>query len=178
MSALRSFYQRWERLEADRKAILEDLKELFAEAKGDGWNPKSMRKAFREQSAYEADADAMDADRAEVELYLAEIRGGMENANAQAHDARLTPIASPSSPVSDGKGQGKHATAEVLGEGRSNPVHRSEAVETAEAGANVRHEVSGAPAPSAPPASRVHDHAPLPAFDPDPEMPAFLRRTG
>lgn len=44
---LRSFIDRIERLDDDRKAIMEDIKEVFAEAKGEGFCPKTLRKTFK-----------------------------------------------------------------------------------------------------------------------------------
>ena len=40
---LQSFLDRAQRLEADRKAIGEDQKELWAEAKGEGYSPKTLK---------------------------------------------------------------------------------------------------------------------------------------
>lgn len=44
---LRSIYARWERLEEEKAATSADLKELFLEAKGNGYEPKALRIAFR-----------------------------------------------------------------------------------------------------------------------------------
>ena len=46
---LRSFIERWESLEADKKAITEDQKELMAEAKGRGYDTKIMRRVIAER---------------------------------------------------------------------------------------------------------------------------------
>ena len=48
---LRSFFERWNRLEEEKTAISEDLKALFAEAKGVGFDTKAMRVVFRERTA-------------------------------------------------------------------------------------------------------------------------------
>ncbi|WP_343314015.1 GapR family DNA-binding domain-containing protein [Brucella sp. BE17] len=42
-SRLKSFYQRWERLEEAQKATGDDLKGLFAEMKGEGHDTKAAR---------------------------------------------------------------------------------------------------------------------------------------
>ena len=41
---LRSFVQRIERLEEDKAALAHDLREVYAEAKGDGFETKVLRK--------------------------------------------------------------------------------------------------------------------------------------
>lgn len=41
---LRSFIERIERLEEEKKAIADDVKEVYAEAKGQGFDVKTMRK--------------------------------------------------------------------------------------------------------------------------------------
>ncbi len=42
-SELRTFVERWERLEAERKDLAEAQKEVMAEAKGRGYDVKVMR---------------------------------------------------------------------------------------------------------------------------------------
>jgi uncharacterized protein (UPF0335 family) len=41
---LKSFIERIERLEEEKKAIADDIKEVYAEAKGEGYDVKIMRK--------------------------------------------------------------------------------------------------------------------------------------
>lgn len=43
---LRQFIERAEQLDAEKRDIMERLKELFAEAKGRGYDPKVMRKVI------------------------------------------------------------------------------------------------------------------------------------
>lgn len=45
---LRSFFQRWQRLEEEKKAVADDLKALFAEMKGVGFDTKAARAVFRD----------------------------------------------------------------------------------------------------------------------------------
>ena len=54
---LRALIERIERLEEDKKAIADDIKEIYAEAKGNGFDPKIMRKivAERRRSAAEVE---------------------------------------------------------------------------------------------------------------------------
>ncbi|OJX99512.1 MAG: DUF2312 domain-containing protein [Rhizobiales bacterium 63-22] len=44
---LRSLIERIERLEEERKAIADDIKEVYAEAKGTGFDPKTIRAIIR-----------------------------------------------------------------------------------------------------------------------------------
>ncbi len=44
---LRAFIERIERLEEEKKAIADDIKEVYAEAKGSGFDAKVMRQIVR-----------------------------------------------------------------------------------------------------------------------------------
>lgn len=46
---LKSFLDRIERLEEEKKGITDDIKDIYAEAKGVGFDPKIMRKIIRLQ---------------------------------------------------------------------------------------------------------------------------------
>lgn len=60
---LRAFIERIERLETEKKALMEDIKEVFSEAKSAGFDVKIMRDIIRLRK--------MDAsDRAEMESIL------------------------------------------------------------------------------------------------------------
>jgi len=48
---LLSYFERWERLEGEKDAISADLRELFAEMKGHGFDTKVARKVFRDKQA-------------------------------------------------------------------------------------------------------------------------------
>jgi uncharacterized protein (UPF0335 family) len=64
---LRSFVERVERLEEEKKALSEDIREVYAEAKGDGFDVKTMRQVVRLRKLDKADfqeAEAM------LDLYL------------------------------------------------------------------------------------------------------------
>lgn len=59
---LRAFFERIERMEEEKKAIADDIKEIFAEAKGNGFDTKIMRVMMRrrKQDAVErAEHDAL-----------------------------------------------------------------------------------------------------------------------
>jgi uncharacterized protein (UPF0335 family) len=44
---LRTIVERLERLEEDKQAVMTDMKEVFAEAKGQGYDVKTLRKVLR-----------------------------------------------------------------------------------------------------------------------------------
>lgn len=44
---LRSFIERIERLEEDKATVLDDIRDVFAEAKGNGYDAKTMRKVIK-----------------------------------------------------------------------------------------------------------------------------------
>jgi len=69
---LKSFYQRWERLEEAKKANGDDLKELFAEMKGEGHDTKAARAAFRRVAAFEVaeKKEKIEGHEALVETYF------------------------------------------------------------------------------------------------------------
>jgi len=52
---LKSFIERVERLEDERRTITEDISEVYSEAKGNGFDPKILRKivALRKQDENE-----------------------------------------------------------------------------------------------------------------------------
>ncbi len=52
---LRAFIERIERLEDEKKALQEDIRAVFAEAKAGGFDPKIMRKVLRLRAMDAAD---------------------------------------------------------------------------------------------------------------------------
>ncbi|HEV2365096.1 MAG TPA: DUF2312 domain-containing protein [Caulobacteraceae bacterium] len=64
---LKSFIERIERLEQDKAAVAADLKEVYAEAKGEGFDARIMRKVVRlrkQNSAKRAEEEAL------LDLYM------------------------------------------------------------------------------------------------------------
>jgi len=64
--------ERIERLEEDRKAVGADLRELYAEAKGDGFDTKVLRRLVRlrgQDSARRSEEEAL------LDLYISAIGG-------------------------------------------------------------------------------------------------------
>lgn len=86
---LRSVYDRWLRLEEDKAALGEDLKELFAEARGNGFDAKALRVAFRKRRALSDDAGKVLEHDAIVDTYMAALTG--TNHATHARGARELP---------------------------------------------------------------------------------------
>lgn len=57
---LRSYIERIERLEEDKAAIAEDIKEVYAEAKGTGFDVKIMRQIVRLRKMDASDRQEME----------------------------------------------------------------------------------------------------------------------
>ena len=64
---LRALIERIERLEEDKKAIAEDIKEVFAEAKATGFDTKIMRQVIRVRKQDQAERQEQEA---LLDLYL------------------------------------------------------------------------------------------------------------
>jgi len=64
---LKSIVSRIERLEEEKKAIAGDIKEIFAEAKGNGFDVKVLRQVLKIRKTDKADRDEQEA---LLDLYL------------------------------------------------------------------------------------------------------------
>ena len=64
---LRSFIERIERLEEEKKTIADDIKEVFAEAKGTGFDTKAMRTILRLRKKDRAEREE---EEAILDMYL------------------------------------------------------------------------------------------------------------
>lgn len=64
---LKSFIERVERLEEEKKAITDDMKEIFAEAKGEGFDVKVIRLILRIRKQ---DSNERAEEEAVLDLYL------------------------------------------------------------------------------------------------------------
>jgi uncharacterized protein (UPF0335 family) len=69
---LKTIIERLERLEEDKAAIMGDLKEVYAEAKGEGFDTKILRKVIRLRKQ---DKAKRQEEEALVDLYLSAIGG-------------------------------------------------------------------------------------------------------
>lgn len=64
---LRAFIERIERLEEEKKTIADDIKEVFAEAKGTGFDTKAMRTIIRLRKKDRAEREE---EEAILDMYL------------------------------------------------------------------------------------------------------------
>jgi uncharacterized protein (UPF0335 family) len=71
-SQLKAIIERIERLEEDKAAVQNDLKEVYAEAKGNGFDTKILRKVVRLRKQ---DKAKRQEEEALVDLYLSAIGG-------------------------------------------------------------------------------------------------------
>ncbi|MCC5975786.1 MAG: DUF2312 domain-containing protein [Rubellimicrobium sp.] len=65
---IRQFIERYERLEAEKKDIADQMKEVMAEAKGRGYDTKILRKVI---ALRKRDADDIAEEEAVLEMYKA-----------------------------------------------------------------------------------------------------------
>jgi uncharacterized protein (UPF0335 family) len=63
---LKSFIERIERLEEEKRALAEDIKEVFAEAKGTGFDTKIMRQIIKIRKM---DKDDLDEQETLLDVY-------------------------------------------------------------------------------------------------------------
>jgi uncharacterized protein (UPF0335 family) len=64
---LKSFIERIERLEEEKKALAEDIRDVYSEAKGSGFDVKVMRQIVKIRKM---DKDDLDEQEALLETYL------------------------------------------------------------------------------------------------------------
>jgi uncharacterized protein (UPF0335 family) len=74
---IRAFIERIERMEEEKKAIADDIKEIYAEAKGNGFDTKVLRQIVRIRKQDHAERMEQEA---LLELYMAAL--GMQTAPA------------------------------------------------------------------------------------------------
>jgi len=67
---LKAFVERIERLEGEKASIADDIKEIYAEAKGTGFDPKIVKKviAIRKRSR-----DEVDEEQALIDTYMSAV---------------------------------------------------------------------------------------------------------
>jgi len=73
--ALKAYIERIERLEEEKTAIAADIREVYAEAKGNGFDPKIMRQVYRMRKMDSADREEQEY---LIEIYKRAL--GMESA--------------------------------------------------------------------------------------------------
>jgi uncharacterized protein (UPF0335 family) len=196
---LKSFIERIERLEEEKKALADDIKEVYAEAKGTGFDTKTMRQLIKLRKM---DKDDLDEQEALLDIYKAALGMLNDTPLGEAAIRRIT-SASPSRPSSPsapaaapsvinsptGGSPGDDAAA-ANGAGAADdeapgadaaPREPEDTVEDARrkgaeaAAANVA--VTANPYPARDPRRAAWDEAWCAAADTDGmEIPAFLRR--
>lgn len=57
---LKEYIERIEKLEVDKQAIADDIKELFAQSKGEGFDTKIMRTVIKRRKIEKAERDETD----------------------------------------------------------------------------------------------------------------------
>jgi uncharacterized protein (UPF0335 family) len=80
---LRSFIERLERLEEEKRALSGDIKEVYAEAKGTGFEPKIMRQIIKIRRM---DKQEVDEEEGLLDLYKRAL-GMMPEAGIEAQAA-------------------------------------------------------------------------------------------
>jgi uncharacterized protein (UPF0335 family) len=80
---LKSFIERIERLEEEKQALGEDIKEVYAEAKGTGFEPKIMRQILKIRKM---DKDEHDEQESLLDIYKRAL-GMLPDAEARAQAA-------------------------------------------------------------------------------------------
>lgn len=79
---LKSFINRIERMEEEKAALLADIKEIYSEAKGTGFDTKIMRQVIRLRKLDKADFQEQEA---MLDLYLTAV--GMRDGSGDAEDS-------------------------------------------------------------------------------------------
>ena len=69
---LKSLIERIERLEEEKKGLADDIRDVYAEAKGVGFDPKVMRQVIRLRKMERADRQELEA---LLDLYMNAIEG-------------------------------------------------------------------------------------------------------
>jgi uncharacterized protein (UPF0335 family) len=80
---LKSFIERIERLEEEKRALSGDIKEVYAEAKGTGFEPKIMRQIIKLRKM---DKEEVDQEESLLDLYKRAL-GMMPGGEIEAHAA-------------------------------------------------------------------------------------------
>lgn len=73
MSQLRSIIERIERLEEDKAAVSEDIKQVYAEAKANGFDTKILKAVIRLRKLSKDERQEMES---LIDTYMANLEGG------------------------------------------------------------------------------------------------------
>jgi uncharacterized protein (UPF0335 family) len=69
---LKTLIERIERLEEEKKGLAEDIADVYAEAKGNGFDPKVMRQVIRLRKMERGDRQELEA---LMDLYMSALEG-------------------------------------------------------------------------------------------------------
>ena len=83
---LKSFIERIERLEEERRALSCDIKEVYAEAKGTGFEPKIMRQIIKIRRM---DKEEVDEEESLLDLYKRALGMTPERGMTDSHNSRI-----------------------------------------------------------------------------------------
>lgn len=70
---LKSFVSRIEKLEEDKQTIADDIKDIYSEAKGNGYDAKILREVIRIRKQDKSEREEMEA---LLDLYMAALEAG------------------------------------------------------------------------------------------------------
>jgi uncharacterized protein (UPF0335 family) len=88
---LKAFVERIERMEAEKKAISEDIKEIYAEAKGNGFNVSVLREVIRRRrlttTQHDEYASILDLYLAALGMITRDLFKGGDDADAEVASA-------------------------------------------------------------------------------------------
>ena len=170
---LRSFVERIERLEEEIKALNDDKSDIYKEAKGEGFDVKTLRRviqARRKDPADRAESDIL------FDTYMAALEGGTEDAIARARTT-LDPFAPPSTrlaPPAVYAAEPSIPSVDVVPEPDGQPDGLACAEGNQREAAPITEPVAPAPRSGQPLAG--NPNAPPASGAPDLTIPPFLRR--
>lgn len=195
-SQLRGLVERIERLEEEKRALSADIRQIYSEAKANGFDPKILRKVIRLRAM---DVAARQEEEAMIDIYMAGLGGGeTRDTHSSFSDAEVTsdttseqaagetalinsagkmlpPVADP---INDATPSGVEQTAGV-------PQHVPPAVAPQYDSGQANSEGEGGRSPTKetgeaglPPdiSSAVNSPDPAASHDDDLTLPAFLKR--
>lgn len=84
---LKSIVERIERLEEERNSVSDDIKDIYSEAKGVGYDTKTLRKVI---AARKLDPSDRDEQEALFETYMHALGEGVESAVRAVHSGALS----------------------------------------------------------------------------------------
>ncbi len=85
---LRTIIERIERLEEEKKAIADDIKEVYAEAKGNGFDTKTLRKVITLRKVEAAEREEQEA---MLDLYMSAL-GMLPDTSGDGPDTSSDPV--------------------------------------------------------------------------------------